>query len=174
MSITYEWGSPKTSTWRERVKMMDSKTALQEADMSLQETLAKLKETKYRRRMSCWNSSYSYREVITKIGPPFWENNNSKKGLQQTRKHLMNNRERTSRLRQCRLFLQEDRELLADCFYRKLADCFYRKLADCFYRKFEKREAKGEIGRNASQESHQGHQRQGERFGCSEDEQHFQ
>lgn len=56
-----------------------------------------------------------------------------------------------SRLRQCRLFLQEDKELLADCFYRKLADCFYRKLADCFYRKpancfyrkFEKREAKG-------------------------------
>ena len=64
-----------------------------------------------------------------------------------------------SRLRQCRLFLQEDRELLADCFYRKLADCFYRKLADYFYRKFEKREAKGEIGRDVSQRSHQGHQR---------------
>jgi len=27
-SITYEWGSPKTSTWRERMKMLDTKTSL--------------------------------------------------------------------------------------------------------------------------------------------------
>jgi len=45
MSITYERGSPKTSTWREKIRLVDSKTALQEAETSLQETLAKLRET---------------------------------------------------------------------------------------------------------------------------------
>lgn len=45
ISVTYERGSQKTSTWRERIKTMDSKTALQEAEKSLQETLGKLKET---------------------------------------------------------------------------------------------------------------------------------
>lgn len=45
ISITYERGSPKTSTWKERIKFMDSKAVLQEAETSLQETLAKLKET---------------------------------------------------------------------------------------------------------------------------------
>ena len=45
ISITYERGSPKTSTWRVRIRMMDSKIALQEAETSLLETLAKLKET---------------------------------------------------------------------------------------------------------------------------------
>jgi len=44
ISITYERGSPKTSTWRERIKFMDSKAVLQEVETSLQETLAKLKE----------------------------------------------------------------------------------------------------------------------------------
>ena len=45
ITITYERGSPKTFTWRERIQMMDSKTTLQEAGTVLQETLAKLKET---------------------------------------------------------------------------------------------------------------------------------
>jgi len=45
ISITYERRSPKTSTWRERIRMMDSKKDLQEAETVLQETLAKLKET---------------------------------------------------------------------------------------------------------------------------------
>ena len=45
ISITYERESPKTSTWKERIRMMDSKEVLQEAETSLQETLAKLKET---------------------------------------------------------------------------------------------------------------------------------
>jgi len=45
ISITYERGSPKTSIWKERIKLMDSKAVLQEAETSLQETLAKLKET---------------------------------------------------------------------------------------------------------------------------------
>lgn len=38
--ITYE------STWKERIELMDSKAVLQEAQTSIQETLAKLKETK--------------------------------------------------------------------------------------------------------------------------------
>ena len=45
ISITYERGSPKTSTWKEKIKLMDSNAILQEAETSLQETLAKLKET---------------------------------------------------------------------------------------------------------------------------------
>lgn len=45
ISITYERGSPKTSTWKEMIKLMDSKAVLQEAQTSLQETLTKLKET---------------------------------------------------------------------------------------------------------------------------------
>ena len=45
ISITYERGSPKTSTWKEKIKSMDSKATLQEAATSLRETLAKLKET---------------------------------------------------------------------------------------------------------------------------------
>ena len=44
ISITYERGSPKTSTQRERIRMMDSKIAPQEDETSLQETLDKLKE----------------------------------------------------------------------------------------------------------------------------------
>lgn len=44
--INYERGSPKTFTWKKRIKLMDSKAVLQEAETSLQETLAKLKETK--------------------------------------------------------------------------------------------------------------------------------
>lgn len=46
ISITYKRGAPKTSTWKERIKLMDSKAVLQEAHTSLQETLAKIKETK--------------------------------------------------------------------------------------------------------------------------------
>ena len=46
ISITYERGSPKTSTWKKRIRLMDSKEILQEAQTSLQEILAKLKETK--------------------------------------------------------------------------------------------------------------------------------
>ena len=44
ISVTYERGSPKTSTWRERLKTMESKTVLQEAEKALQETRAKLKD----------------------------------------------------------------------------------------------------------------------------------
>jgi len=46
ISITYKRGSPKTSTWKERIKLMDSKVVLQEAQTSLQKTLTNLKETK--------------------------------------------------------------------------------------------------------------------------------
>lgn len=42
--ITYERGIPKTSTWEERIKLMDSKTILYEVQTSLQETLEKLQE----------------------------------------------------------------------------------------------------------------------------------
>ena len=45
ISITYERGSPKTSTWKEKIRLMDTKTVLQEAKTSLQEMLSKLKET---------------------------------------------------------------------------------------------------------------------------------
>ena len=45
-SITYEQGSPKTSTERERMKMLDTTASLQDAETVLQETLAKLRETK--------------------------------------------------------------------------------------------------------------------------------
>jgi len=34
-AITYEWGSPKTSTWRERMKMLDTKASLQDAEAIL-------------------------------------------------------------------------------------------------------------------------------------------
>ena len=44
ISITYEQGSPKNSTWREILETMDSKTVLQEVVKILQETRAKLKE----------------------------------------------------------------------------------------------------------------------------------
>ena len=36
-SITYERGSLKTSTWRERMKMLDTKASLQDAETVLQE-----------------------------------------------------------------------------------------------------------------------------------------
>lgn len=42
--ITYERGSPRSSTWRERIKLQDSKTVLQEVQTALQETLTKLQE----------------------------------------------------------------------------------------------------------------------------------
>lgn len=45
ISITYERGSPKTSTWKDRIRLTDTKIVLQEAKTSLQETLTKLKET---------------------------------------------------------------------------------------------------------------------------------
>lgn len=35
ISITYERGSPKTSTWKEMIKLMDSKEILHEAQTSL-------------------------------------------------------------------------------------------------------------------------------------------
>lgn len=44
-AITYEQGSSKTPTWRERMKMLDTKASLQDAETILQETLARLKET---------------------------------------------------------------------------------------------------------------------------------
>lgn len=43
--ITYERGSPRAFTWKERIKLMDSKKVLQEAQTALQETLTKLQET---------------------------------------------------------------------------------------------------------------------------------
>lgn len=45
-SITYEWGSSKTSSWRERMEKLNSEASLQDAEDVLQETLARLKETK--------------------------------------------------------------------------------------------------------------------------------
>ena len=44
--ITYERGSPRFSTWKERIKLQDSRAVLQEAHTALQETLTKLQETK--------------------------------------------------------------------------------------------------------------------------------
>jgi len=44
--ITYERGSPKTSTWKEWIKLQDSKTVLQEAQTTVQETWTKLRETR--------------------------------------------------------------------------------------------------------------------------------
>jgi len=35
ISITYERGSPTTSTWKEMIKLMDSKAVLEEAQTSL-------------------------------------------------------------------------------------------------------------------------------------------
>ena len=43
-SISYEQGSPKTSNWRERMKMLDTKASLRDAETLLHETLAKLIE----------------------------------------------------------------------------------------------------------------------------------
>ena len=45
VSVTYQRGSPKTTTWRERMEGLASKTPLQDAEAILQETLARLKET---------------------------------------------------------------------------------------------------------------------------------
>ena len=42
--ITYERGIPKTSTWKQRIKLQDSKTVLQEAQTALLETWTKLQE----------------------------------------------------------------------------------------------------------------------------------
>jgi len=44
-SITYERGSPKTSSWRERMEKLNSEASLQDAEVVLQETFARLKET---------------------------------------------------------------------------------------------------------------------------------
>lgn len=44
-SITYERGSPKTSTWKERMEKLNSEASLQDTKATLQETLARLKET---------------------------------------------------------------------------------------------------------------------------------
>ena len=45
ISVTYERGSPKTTTWKERMDRLASKARLQDAEAALQETLARLKET---------------------------------------------------------------------------------------------------------------------------------
>jgi len=45
MSITYEWGSQKTFTGRERIQMIDSKVVLQEVETVLQEAENFLQET---------------------------------------------------------------------------------------------------------------------------------
>ena len=44
-SITYERGSPKTSSWMERMEKLNSEASLQDVEAVLQETLARLKET---------------------------------------------------------------------------------------------------------------------------------
>ena len=73
-SITYERGSLKTSTWRERMKMLDTTASLQDAETILQETLAKLRETEQ------------------------LEENVAKQSQEEgkIRKNMMNNKERTS------------------------------------------------------------------------------
>ena len=43
--ITYERGTPRSSTWKEKVVLQDPKTVLQDAQAVLQETLSKLQET---------------------------------------------------------------------------------------------------------------------------------
>ena len=45
ISVTYERGSLKTTTWKERMDKLASKARLQDAEAALQETLARLKET---------------------------------------------------------------------------------------------------------------------------------
>lgn len=45
ISVTYEWGSPKTTTWKERMDRLAAKDRLQDAEAALQETLARLNET---------------------------------------------------------------------------------------------------------------------------------
>ena len=45
ISITYERGSPKTTTWKEILDQLASKARLQDAEAALQETLSRLKET---------------------------------------------------------------------------------------------------------------------------------
>ena len=44
-SITYEQGSPKISTWKERMEKLNTEASLQDVEAALQETLARLKET---------------------------------------------------------------------------------------------------------------------------------
>ena len=44
-SITYERGSPKTSTWKEMMEKLNSEASLEDVEAALQETLARLKET---------------------------------------------------------------------------------------------------------------------------------
>ena len=45
ISVTYERGSPKKTAWKERMDRLASNTPLQDAEVVLQETLARLKET---------------------------------------------------------------------------------------------------------------------------------
>ena len=45
ISVTYERGSPKKTTWKERIDQLTTKAWLQDAEDALQETLARLKET---------------------------------------------------------------------------------------------------------------------------------
>ena len=45
ISVTYERGSPKKTTWQERVDQLTEKARLQDAENALQDTLARLKET---------------------------------------------------------------------------------------------------------------------------------
>ena len=40
--ITYEMGTPRSPTWKEKVELQDPKTIVQEAQTILQETLSKL------------------------------------------------------------------------------------------------------------------------------------
>lgn len=43
-SITYEWESLKTSTWKEMIEKLNSEASLQDVEAVLQETLARPKE----------------------------------------------------------------------------------------------------------------------------------
>jgi len=43
--ITYERGTPRSPTWKEKVELQDPKTILQEAQTVIQETLSRLQET---------------------------------------------------------------------------------------------------------------------------------
>jgi len=45
ISVTYERGSPKKTTWKDRLDQLASKARLQDVEDALQETLARLKET---------------------------------------------------------------------------------------------------------------------------------
>ena len=44
--ITYESGTPRSSIWKEKVQLQDSKTVLKEAQIVLQETWSRLQEAK--------------------------------------------------------------------------------------------------------------------------------